>query len=457
MTESLDVYPNVSLMSLDSIVKYAFSWNSNCQIESENSYIKAVYDLSYLTNLRFRCFPYHSDLIFHLSPHGFRFQKACKVAHDHTDRVIQHRKEILKDEKELKKIQQKRHLDFLDILLCARDEKGKGLSDTDLCAEGDTFMFEGHDTTSNGISWILYCLAAYPEHQTKCREEILEVLVGRNTVEWSSPAPGELCYLHTFNLRVFVEHRNKLIPKELFSLSFDKAKSECSKEKPKKTALTSPSTSSVFSRSLEKSMNRTSSDLIVLLEYMKKKQKSWDPVLSSASSKFNYKPLDPLASLNQKSLTSKNLSDLKISDQIAILPILRRIRLIVDYTDFEESLVKLTKDFEHRGYDSTEVHKTSEAIRKLYVFVLRVFDPFSPERSAKRHPHAFIPFAAGGRNCIGQQFAVNEMKVATALTLVRFELAPDLAKPPIKIPQLVLRSKNGIHLKLKKVIHTVKA
>lgn len=51
-------------------------------------------------------------------------------------------------------------------------ENGNSLSDKDLHAEVDTFMFEGHDTTASGISWILYALATHPEHQQRCREEI---------------------------------------------------------------------------------------------------------------------------------------------------------------------------------------------------------------------------------------------------------------------------------------------
>lgn len=77
----------------------------------------------------------------------------------------------------------------LQILIFAfhdthQDENQQGLSDEDIRAEVDTFMFEGHDTTASGISFLLYCLACHPEHQKKCREEILQALDGKDTMDW---------------------------------------------------------------------------------------------------------------------------------------------------------------------------------------------------------------------------------------------------------------------------------
>ncbi|KAI1307665.1 Cytochrome P450 4c3 [Halotydeus destructor] len=52
------------------------------------------------------------------------------------------------------------------------------------------------------------------------------------------------------------------------------------------------------------------------------------------------------------------------------------------------------------------------------------FDPerFSPDRAHKIPPFAYIPFSSGARNCIGQKFAMNEMKIIVAHIVRRFKL-----------------------------------
>jgi cytochrome P450 len=71
---------------------------------------------------------------------------------------------------------------------------------------------------------------------------------------------------------------------------------------------------------------------------------------------------------------------------------------------------------------------------------------FEIENFRKMDSHAFIPFSAGPRNCIGQSFAMHEVKTVVARILNSFRLEVDKSHPIEMSPELVLRSKHGIKL-----------
>ncbi|XP_065886152.1 cytochrome P450 4F12-like [Dysidea avara] len=78
------------------------------------------------------------------------------------------------------------------------------------------------------------------------------------------------------------------------------------------------------------------------------------------------------------------------------------------------------------------------------------FDPlrFTTENSKKMDPFAFLPFSAGTRNCMGQQFAMVQMKVAVAHIVNKFLLKMDTTHVVKPCLHLVLKSETGIKLKL---------
>ncbi|XP_006754862.1 PREDICTED: phylloquinone omega-hydroxylase CYP4F2-like, partial [Myotis davidii] len=206
-------------------------------------------------------------------------------------------------------------LDFIDVLLLTKDEDGKALSDEDIRDEADTFMFEGHDTTASGLSWVLYNLARHPEYQERCRQEVQQLLGDREPQEMECPSSTN-------------------------------------------TATLSPICTTVPS------------------------------------------PILPGPLLHPGGVTC----------------------LISIFGTHHNPAV----------WPDPEVYNPFR---------------FDPESSKDRSPLAFIPFSAGPRNCIGQTFAMAEMKVVLALTLLRFRVLCDQAEPRRK-PELILRAEGGLWLRV---------
>ncbi|KAG8517323.1 Docosahexaenoic acid omega-hydroxylase CYP4F3 [Galemys pyrenaicus] len=328
----LDMFEHISLMTLDSLQKCVFSFDSNCQ-ENPSEYIAAILELSALVAKRHQQLLLHVDFLYYLTPDGQRFRRACRLVHDFTDAVIQERRRTLPAQGVddfLREKAKTKTLDFIDVLLLSKDEDGSALSDQDIRAEADTFMFEGHDTTASGLSWILYNLAKHPEYQERCREEVQMLLKDRETkeLEWD-----DLAHLPFMTM--------------------------CIKESLR---------------------------------------------------------LHPPVTVISRCCT-----------QDVVLP---------DGRVIPKGVICLISIF--GTHHNPSVWPDPE-----------VYDPFrfDTEKAQKRSPLAFIPFSAGPRNCIGQTFAMAEMKVVLALTLLRFRVLPDDEEPRRK-PELILRAEEGLWLRL---------
>ena len=326
--EPVEVFETVKMLSLDIIMRCVFSFESSCQQEGgrEHPYIQAVCDLVELTSTRFVTLHHRIDWIYYFTADGRKYRRACKVAHDYSENVIKERRNALKLNQG--GVNKRKYLDFLDILLTAVDEDGSGLTDLEIRDEADTFMFEGHDTTTSGISWTLYCLAKYPEHQEKIREEVRNVLMGR---EW---------------------------------LDYDDLK-----------------------------------DLKYTQRCIKEAMRLYPPVFYIAR---------------------KASSDLELDGHI--IPKGMNI-------DIPICII-------HRHPDIWENPDVYDPLR------------FHPDNMEGRDPYAYIPFSAGQRNCIGQNFALNEERLVIASIVHRFKLTLVEGHKVEMCPMVVLRPKYGILVNL---------
>ncbi|XP_071180025.1 cytochrome P450 4A25-like [Mytilus edulis] len=319
----VDVLPLVSLETLDTILRCAFSYEGKIQTEGlKHPYVAAVSRLAHLLSERWLQPWLYWDTLYYITPKGREYRKLCRYVHDFSEGVIRERQQTFLTDGP----PSNRHLDFLDILLTAKDDKGVGLSFDDIRAEVDTFLFEGHDTTASAISWAIYHLGKHQEEQEIVYSELSELLNDNKQVSWE-------------NLQAM----------------------------PKLTA------------------------------FIKESMRMIAPVPGV-----------------QRQLTSP----------ITIDNVTIPAGLVVDMGIY----------MLHHHPDVWPEH-----------------DVFKPERFllediTERHPYSFLPFAAGSRNCIGQHFAMDEIKVVLARLIQRYKvfIVPD-HKYEIQ-PELVMRAKYGIEI-----------
>ncbi|KAM7350274.1 uncharacterized protein ACRADG_008889 [Cochliomyia hominivorax] len=333
---AINIFPIICLTALDIIAETAMGVKINAQNNPGFPYVQAVTNVTNITARRFINVWHRINWIFRLTAprENKRLQESIKLMHDFTENIIMERRKALEkslnensqipDEDEFG---QKKRMALLDVLLQSNVD-GVPLSNEDIREEVDTFMFEGHDTTTSGISFALCLISRHPQVQQNIFEEILQVLGSDKERPVTLRDLGELKYL-------------ECVIKECLRL---------------------------------------------------------------------YPPVPIIGRY--------------FTEDVNI-----RGKMIPAGTNYTVGIFVSLRD-------------------PIY---FPDPDAFKPERfleESKMHPYAYIPFSAGPRNCIGQKFAILEMKSTISKILRHFELLP-LGPEFRPMMNLVLRSANGNHLGLR--------
>ncbi|CAH2238567.1 jg17153 [Pararge aegeria aegeria] len=306
------------------------------QTNSESEYVKAIETVAKIVSLRMRNPFAGEETIFRLLRHKKAQDEALGVLHSQTQKVIKMRREELKNVNKSGVNEQsdngiKNKHDFLDLLLLSTID-GKKIDDQHVREEVDTFMFEGHDTTTSGISFTLYCLAKHPEMQEKILEEQRRILGQNLDRDPSYVDLKEMKYL-------------ELVIKESLRMY----------------------------------------------------------------------PSVPL------------IERLMVKDtEIAGLKLRKGTSVLVNIMEMHRHPELYDNPFEFRP----ERHDTASA-------------------NSAKNAFSWLAFSAGPRNCIGQKFAMMELKITVASVIKNFTVLPVDVEEPGLCAELILRSEVGVNIKLK--------
>ncbi|XP_055923351.1 cytochrome P450 4d1-like isoform X3 [Eupeodes corollae] len=341
---SFELYQPVNRYTMDVISESAMGVSVNAQTNTDSEYVKAVKTISTVLHKRMFDIFYRFDFTYWFTKLARDEKKALQILHGFTEKIIiQRREEILREkerasQKDTNDVGGKRKMAFLDILLQSEID-GKPLSNLDIREEVDTFMFEGHDTTSSAITFLFYNIARYPETQNKCFQEILE----------------------TFG-------------------------------KDKNTPVT------------------------------------------------------------YEKLNSLHYTELCIKETLRLFPSVPLLgRRVTKECEINGKIVPAGANI---GISPLHLGRMEEIFPNANEFIPERFDVVT--NAEKMNPYAYIPFSAGPRNCIGQKFAMLEIKSVVANVLRNFEVEyvkSELGEP-LLIGELILRTRDPLMFRLKPRIYT---
>ncbi|XP_017852485.1 cytochrome P450 4d1 isoform X2 [Drosophila busckii] len=343
--EGFNLYDWINLCTMDAICETAMGVSINAQTNVDSEYVQAVKTISMVLHKRMFNIFYRFEPTYRLTMLAREERRALNVLHSFTEKIIvQRRQELLQragastTEADAAAdvdadVGAKRKMAFLDILLQSSIDD-KPLSNMDIREEVDTFMFEGHDTTSSAIMFFFYNIALHADCQRKCYEEIIQVL-----------------------------GKDKATP-------------------------------------------------------------------------VNYELLNKL-----------HYVDLCIKETLRLYPSVPLLgRKVLQECEINGKIIPAGTNL---GISPLFMGRCAELFSDPNSFLPERFDVVTS--AEKLNPYAYIPFSAGPRNCIGQKFAMLEIKaiVANVLRHYHIEYAGNATEPPVLIAELILRTKDPLMFKLK--------
>ncbi|XP_026758443.2 cytochrome P450 4C1-like [Galleria mellonella] len=335
--EKADIVPIMTNYTLNTICETAMGTKLSDETSAAGmSYKNAILTLGNIFAQRFIKVYLFVDFIYNLTSLKSLQKKYVDIVQAFTANVIENRKKNLDQQINIKNnkteeddiYNKKKKAAFLDLLLAA--ENNGQIDRAGVQEEVDTFMFEGHDTTSAGLSFLALMLANHQDAQQKVYEE-MQSIFGDSTRVATTDDLAQMKYL-------------ELCIKESLRL---------------------------------------------------------------------YPPVHFIArALNESVKLSNYTIPAGTNCLIQIFDLHRR-----------EDLFKNANDF--------------------------IPERFLPENSVGRHPYSYVPFSAGPRNCIGQKFAMMEMKSAMSAVIRRYRLEAITKPEDVRFAgDLILRSIDPIYMKI---------
>ncbi|XP_022170397.1 cytochrome P450 4C1-like [Myzus persicae] len=178
--EKISIADYVTLCSLDIICETIMGTEMNSQEGESVQYVHSIKCACRSVIERIFKFWLWNGLVYKMSGSGQRFFKSIKVLHEFTDNVIKSKRASL-NTSEIEKVQPDSKLEktqkksFLDLLLSVLNNTQEQMNDRDIREEVDTFLFEGHDTSSISMTMTLVLLGIYPDIQDQARDEVRSI------------------------------------------------------------------------------------------------------------------------------------------------------------------------------------------------------------------------------------------------------------------------------------------